>query len=111
MKEKIDKTLSKILNGTAKESSPSISRMIKTTIGDPNCPHCAGAGYVRYEVPMDDSRFGRLEPCVCRSADIAEGARTRLFELSRLDRLSHLTFDNFDVRGNRNTKIILSRLH
>jgi DNA replication protein DnaC len=63
-------------------------------------------GYVRYEVPMGDPRFGRLEPCVCRTADIAEGARSRLFELSRLDRLSHLTFENFEERGNKNAKFM-----
>ena len=74
---------------------------IKSTLGDPNCPQCHGAGYVRYEVPMGDPRFGRLEPCICHAADIAEGARTRLFEMSRLDRLSHLTFDNFEAQGNK----------
>jgi DNA replication protein DnaC len=55
---------------------------------------------VRYEVPLGDPRFGRLEPCTCRAAEIAAGARKRLFEMSRLDRLSHLTFENFDPRGN-----------
>lgn len=61
---------------------------------------------MRYEVPLDDPRFGRLEPCTCRAADIVEGARTRLFELSRLDRLSHLTFDDFEARGNKNAKFM-----
>ncbi|HMM99148.1 MAG TPA: hypothetical protein PKC99_09080, partial [Anaerolineales bacterium] len=78
----------------------------RATLGDPNCPHCGGAGYVRYDVPIGDPRFGRLEACVCRAADIAEGARTRLFELSRLDRLSHLTFENFEARGNKNAKFM-----
>lgn len=77
-----------------------------TTLGDPNCPHCGGAGYVRYDVPMGDPRFGRLEVCICRKADIAEGARNRLFEMSRLDRLSHLTFENFEMRGNKNAKFM-----
>ncbi len=63
-------------------------------------------GYVRYDVPVGDPRFGRLEPCVCRAAEIAAGARERLFELSRLDRLSHLTFENFEERGNRNAKFM-----
>ena len=61
---------------------------------------------MRYDVPLGDPRFGRLEACVCRAADIAEGARTRLFELSRLDRLSHLTFENFESRGNKNAKFM-----
>jgi DNA replication protein DnaC len=106
MKEKIDKTLSKISNDIPKASSPNTSNTIKATLGDPDCLYCHGIGYVRYDVPMDDPKFGRLEPCICRSADIAEGARTRLFELSRLDRLSHLTFDNFEAQGNRNARFM-----
>jgi len=85
---------------------PNTSAATKKTLGDPQCPYCQGVGYVRYEVPLDDPRFGRLEPCVCRSAELAEGARQRLFALSRLDRLSHLTFENFDPRGNRQAKFM-----
>jgi len=55
---------------------------------------------------MDDPRFGRLESCSCRSAEVARGARERLFELSRLDRLSHLSFENFELRGNKNAKFM-----
>jgi len=61
---------------------------------------------VRYDVPVGDPRFGRLEACSCRAADIAAGARERLFELSRLDQLSHLTFENFEERGNKNAKFM-----
>ncbi len=61
---------------------------------------------MRYDVPVGDPRFGRLESCICRSADVADGARQRLFELSRLDRLSHLTFENFETRGNKNAKFM-----
>jgi len=86
---------------TPKANSPNTSSATRQTLGDPACPHCQGTGYIRYEVALDDPRFGRLEPCTCRSADIAQGARERLFDLSHLDRLSHLTFENFDVRGNK----------
>ena len=61
---------------------------------------------MRYEVEMGDPRFGRLDVCICRAVDIVEGARTRLFELSRLDRLSHLTFEDFEARGNKNAKFM-----
>ncbi len=61
---------------------------------------------MRYDVPLGDPRFGRLEPCVCRAAELAEGARARLFEMSRLDRLSHLTFENFEPRGNKNARFM-----
>jgi DNA replication protein DnaC len=106
MKEKISKTLSKISSDTVKANSLSSSSTTSATLGDPNCPHCHGAGYVRFDVPMGDPKFGRLEACVCRASDIAEGARNRLFEMSRLDRLSHLTFDNFEARGNKNAKFM-----
>ncbi len=66
-------------------------------------------GYVRYDVPPGDPRFGRLEPCVCRASEIAAGARARLFEMSRLDRLSHLTFENFDPKGNPKAKFMTSQ--
>ncbi len=79
---------------------------MKAPLGDPNCPHCHGIGYVRYDVPVGDPRFGRLEPCVCRATEIAEAARQRLFALSRLERLSHLTFENFNVQGNPQAKLI-----
>ncbi len=75
-------------------------------LGDPDCPHCHGAGYVRHEVPLGDPNFGRLEACVCRSAKIAGAARARLFEMSRLDSLSHLSFENFAPRGNKNAKFM-----
>ena len=55
---------------------------------------------------MGDPKFGRLEACVCRASDIAAGARDRLFEMSRLDQLSHLTFENFEARGNKNAKFM-----
>lgn len=29
----------------------------------PNCEICGGAGWIRYDVPRDDPRFGKLEPC------------------------------------------------
>ena len=52
------------------------------------------------DVPLGHEKFGRLEPCVCRSGEIAENARQRLYELSNLERLSHLTFENFNRSGN-----------
>jgi len=29
----------------------------------PDCPVCGGVGYVRYDVPVGDPRFGKLAPC------------------------------------------------
>src|SRR3970040_201221 len=96
MKEKIDKTLSKMQTDTptasSQNSSTEIEGMIKT-LGDPNCPHCGGVGYVRYDVPIGHEKFGKLESCVCRAKDVAEGARARLFAPSNFGRLAHLKFD------------------
>lgn len=75
-------------------------------LGDPNCPHCHGAGYVRLDVPLGDEKFGKLESCVCRAKDVAENARARLFALSNLDRLSHLGFENFNPAGNEKAKFM-----
>jgi DNA replication protein DnaC len=98
-----------MLTDTQTANSQSLSSEINSAVkmlGDTNCPHCHGIGYVRYDVPLGHEKFGRAFPCVCRAADIAQGARERLFELSRLDRLSHLTFDNFEARGNKNAKFM-----
>jgi DNA replication protein DnaC len=75
--------------------------MAKTSLGKPDCPHCHGVGYVRYEVPPEDPRFGRLEPCVCRSAVIVQSAQQRLFELSHLHQLADRTFENFREEGHK----------
>src|SRR6266498_2867183 len=118
MKEKTNKTLTKVLTDTQIVNSQSSSNEIKSlvkTLGDPNCPHCGGVGYVRMDVPLGHEKFGKLEPCVCRAKDIAEGARARLFALSNLDRLSHLGFENFNPDGNEKAKFMTlqekERLH
>ena len=70
-------------------------------LGDPNCPYCHGIGYLRADVPLGDPRFGRLEVCSCRRAQISEQVRERLHSMSHLDELSHLTFDTFKPRGRK----------
>ena len=68
-------------------------------LGDPNCPICHGLGFVHYDVPIDDPRFGKLEVCSCRIKEITAQRREELFQLSNLGALAHLTFDNFKPRG------------
>ena len=67
--------------------------------GDPNCPYCGGVGYLRLDVPPGHPDFGRLQVCSCRSAQVSNQVRQRLFALSNLDELGHLTFENFLPRG------------
>jgi len=38
-------------------------------------------------------------PCSCRSEEITQSARTRLFRMSSLEALKNLRFDNFEKRG------------
>lgn len=70
-------------------------------LGDPNCPHCGGVGYLRADVPVGHPNFGRLEICVCRQRDVSQQVRERLYSLSRLDELQGLTFDTFQPRGRK----------
>ena len=76
------------------------------TLGDPDCEFCGGVGFLRSDVPVGHPNFGRLEPCVCRSGEVAQNARQRLYEMSNLDRLSHLTFENFKALGNPKAEFI-----
>lgn len=79
------------------------------TLGKPDCPHCGGAGYVRYDVPPGHEKFGRLESCVCRARDVADSARRRLFAMSNLDRLTHLRFENFKAGGNEKARFVTAQ--
>ncbi len=75
-------------------------------MGKPDCPHCGGAGFLRVDLPLGHENFGRLEVCVCRSDELVRNASKRLYELSNLNRLSHLRFENFEPGGNREAKFI-----
>lgn len=67
--------------------------------GDPECPHCGGLGFLRVELPVGHPDFGKLEICSCRHGQVSQQVRQRLFELSQLNELRHLTFANFQPRG------------
>lgn len=57
-------------------------------------------------MPLGHEKFGKIESCVCRAKDVAEAARSRLFAMSNLDRLSHLRFENFKTAGNEKAKFM-----
>jgi DNA replication protein DnaC len=106
MSEKIEETLKKLAAGTSKASSRTSGMPEKVTptgsretLGDPNCPHCEGIGYLRIDRNLGDPDFGRVQVCVCRQVDVEERIRQRLFSLSRLDELKEYTFDNFNPQG------------
>ena len=68
-------------------------------LGDPDCPYCHGLGYIRLDVPVGHAEFGKLQICSCRQGQIAQQVRQRLFAMSNLENLHHLTFENFKPRG------------
>jgi DNA replication protein DnaC len=104
MNEKITETLKRLVAATSKESSVTKNESeggddFRATLGDPNCPHCKGSGYLRKDLPLGHPDFGRIEICTCRQADIQSLIRERLFSISHLDELKDLTFETFNPRG------------
>jgi len=79
-------------------------------LGNPDCPYCHGAGYLRWDVPLGHEKFGKVEACVCRAQDKAATARNRLYALSNLKYLQHLTFENFNTNGNPRAAYAVSQL-
>lgn len=54
---------------------------------------------MRADVPVGHPDFGRLQLCTCRRRSVSDHMRQRLFALSNLQELAHLTFENFEARG------------
>jgi DNA replication protein DnaC len=100
-KEKIEETLKRLAADTSAANSPITSRADPEGggMGDPECPYCGGQGYLRHDVQPGHPDFGRLEICPCRTTQVREQLRERLFRLSHLDQLKHLTFENFNPHG------------
>jgi DNA replication protein DnaC len=65
------------------------------------CPICNGAGYLRYDVPADDPRFGQLVVCQCTQAELQARRQQILLDRSRLSNLRHLTFDSWERKFDR----------
>jgi DNA replication protein DnaC len=102
-KSKIDETLKNIaaMTSNARSTNSSNDSDPSPTLGDPNCPHCHGLGYLRREAAPGSPDFGRLDICVCRRNQVANSVRERLFSLSFLEELRELTFENFHPRGQK----------
>ncbi len=102
-KSRIDETIKQLASATSKTRSKSSSAAepARDLPGDPNCPYCHGAGYLRSDVPLGHPDFGKLEVCVCRRAKVTHAVRERLFALSHLDELKDLTFESFESLGRK----------
>jgi DNA replication protein DnaC len=72
---------------------------LHTLPGDPACPLCRGVGYLRQDLPVGHPEFGKLKTCTCRNAEVSQQVYRRLYALSRLEELKHLTFESFKPRG------------
>jgi len=107
MAEQIDEILKKTADDMptgkpetpASGSAPTEFRKSNDLPGDPNCPTCGGVGYYRLDVEVGHPDFGKLQLCSCRQGDINRQRHQRLFAMSNLDELQHLTFQNFQSRG------------
>jgi DNA replication protein DnaC len=102
-KSRIDATLKNLAGATshAKSKTSSNASAPVPTLGDPNCPHCHGLGYLRRDAEPASPDFGKLDICVCRQTQVAQTVRERLFSLSHLDELQGLTFESFKTRGRK----------
>jgi DNA replication protein DnaC len=67
------------------------------------CPICAGAGFLRYDVTPDHPLFSQIKPCSCREADMARRRSDKLLALSGLHPTTRqrMTFANFDPSTDR----------
>src|SRR4030042_7182005 len=103
---KLDATLKKLAEDTASgKSEPSTESseeeyLASTDLtGDINCPYFHVFGYLRRDLPISHPDFGRLQICSCRQGQVSSQIHQRLFSISNLDNLQHLTFENFQTRG------------
>ncbi len=66
-------------------------------------PICGGLGVIRYDVGVDDPRFGKLYRCPNNAIERDQERRERLRRLSNLDAFKEKTFDNFVIDAHRLT--------
>lgn len=94
--------MKRIAADTSAASSPSTSSTESAgqdSLGDPDCPHCGGLGYLRRDLPVGHPEYGRVQVCSCRQGQISRRVSRRLYSLSNLEELRYLTFDAFHPRG------------
>jgi len=101
MTEKIEATLRRLAAATSRVPDVPGAPPPRPAdqLGDPDCPHCHGVGYLRQDLPVGHPDFGKLEICTCRQPEVQARLRDQLFRLSRLEELRHLTFDTFAPQG------------
>jgi DNA replication protein DnaC len=96
--KRLDEVMKKTGVASSKANTPTISS-INEPASRPQCPLCAGLGYVRENVPVGHPDFGKLFPCRCKLAEIEQQRLQRLRALSNLDHVARMTFDTFVPEG------------
>lgn len=91
--------MSRMENGISPENTPTSSNTESSSLcavcGQETI--CQGLGVVRYEVPVDDPRFGKLFRCPNNTVERDTDRQQKLRQLSNLGAYDHKTFDNFTV--------------
>jgi DNA replication protein DnaC len=64
-------------------------------LGDPDCPHCHGLGYLREDVPPGHPNFGQLAACVCQLESMSAEHGEKLRRGSNTETLAGKTFETF----------------
>jgi hypothetical protein len=62
----------------------------------PACPICAGAGWLKDDVPFGHPNFGVLFPCRCKQAEWKRRTAAELARMSNLDTVRDKTFATFN---------------
>lgn len=76
----------------------------------PKCAKCGGAGWMYYDVPIDDPNYGHVYPCECTAGRIEEVRRRKLLDESGLGALQRLTFENFSPSGEEALEDVVARM-
>jgi DNA replication protein DnaC len=74
-------------------------RRVTDGLGDPDCPHCHGVGFLRQDLPPNHPGFGKLQPCVCQLDNLHLQRAAQLREESNTETLTGKTFDTFLPEG------------
>lgn len=79
-------TVSKVLKTDSWRSANSVSSS-ERILCQPECGICGGIGYVRYDVPIGDPRFGKLQPCpnLPAQSSIYEGHGLNASEIAQMN--------------------------
>lgn len=64
------------------------------------CPICGGMGMIKYAVPVDDPRFGKMFRCPNHPVEADTERQERLRRLSNLNAFNEKQFENFEVNPN-----------